>query len=149
MTSIATLQTEVVNLQQTMTAIQQSMDALNAQIKTLTEADDFDVFIRNQIAPVFGDSTADNIIKMLQRCRLNGHNYTYFSPVYQWKSIYGNLQKRQMLKLISAVYRVKYHPKNNSNVSTLRSDIKYARECPECGKLANALFIRLSQEGMI
>ncbi len=149
MTTITDLQTEVLNLQQTMSAIQQSMDNLNNQIKTLTEADSFDAFMQNEIAPIFGESTAENIIKVLQKCRINKNNYIYFNPVYQWKSIYGDLQKRQVLKLISAVYRVKYLPKTNSNVASLRSDIKYSKECPECGKIASALYDRLVKEGKI
>lgn len=149
MTNLATLQSEVVNLQKTMDAIQQTMSDLNNQIKTLTEADEFDVFIQNEITPIFGQSTAENIIKVLQKCRINNHNYLYFVPVYQWKTIYGNLQKRQILKLVSAVYRVKYLPKGSSNVASLRSDIKYAKACPECGALAQSLYIRLLKEGMI
>lgn len=148
-TTIAALQTEVLNLNKTLESVNQALSDVKNQIKVLTEADEFDVFIQNEIAPIFGQSTAENIIKALQKCRINNHNYLHFAPVYQWKSIYGDLQKRQVLKLVSAVYRVKYLPKNGSNVASLRSDIKYAKACPECGALAQTLYTRLLKEGLI
>lgn len=146
-TTIAALQNEVLNLKNNMDAIQRTMESLTDKIKVLTEAEEFDVFMHQELTPYFGDLTSANIIKALQKCRNEGNNYQYFTPVYQWKSIYGDLQKRQLLKLVSAVYRVKYLHKNNSNVATLRSDIKYAKACPECGKIASALYDRLVKEG--
>jgi len=147
MSTIAALQTEVLNLKNNMDAIQRTMESLTDKIKVLTEAEEFDVFMHQELTPFFGDLTSANIIKALQKCRTEGNNYQYFTPVYQWKSIYGDLQKRQLLKLVSAVYRVKYLPKTNTGVATLRSDIKYAKACPECGKIASALYDRLVKEG--
>lgn len=147
-TNIVDLQNEVLNLRKTIDAVNLTIEALNHQVKTITEAEDFDVFVENELAPYFGDSTAKNIIGALQRCRLNGNNYVYLSPVYQWKGIYGDLKKRQLLKLVSAVYRIKYlNPKGNSNISTIKSDVKYATECPECGAFASAFYNRLVAEG--
>jgi hypothetical protein len=146
-TTIAALQNEVLNLKNNMDAIQRTMESLTDKIKVLTEAEEFDVFIQQELIPYFGDLTSANIVKVLQKCRTENNNYLHFTPVYQWKSIYGDLQKRQLLKLVSAVYRVKYLPKTNNNVATLRSDIKYAKACPECGKIASALYDRLVKEG--
>jgi predicted RNA-binding Zn-ribbon protein involved in translation (DUF1610 family) len=149
-TTIASLQNEVLNLKKTMESVNQMMQSLNDQIKLITEAEEFDVFVQQEITPYFGESTAENIIKMLQKCRKEGNNYQFFTPVYQWKSIYGNLEKRQLLKLISAVYRIKYqNPLKNTGISSLKSDIKYAKECPECGRIASAFYTRLLQEGLI
>ena len=126
------------------------MAQLSSQMKVITEAEDFDVFIQSEITPYFGETTADNIIKRLQHCRREGNNYQLFTPVYQWKTVHGDLQKRQVLKLVSAVYRLKYNQKKNgSNVYSMRSDIKYAKACPECGKIANALYDRLVSEGVM
>ena len=74
--------------------------------------------------------------------------YLHFSPVYQWKGIKGDLEKRQLLKLISATYRVKYS-RNLPLVYSLRSEIKYAKACPHCGALASAFYDRLVKEGKI
>ncbi len=148
--SIATLQTQILDVQKTIDIAVTTLAQLQSQVKTMTEAAEFDVFVQQEIAPYFGESTAENIITVLQKCRKEGHNYQYFIPVYQWKSIHGDLQKRQLLKLVSAVYRVKYQPRKNlSNLYTLRSDIKYAKACPECGAIAENFYNRLVKEGLI
>jgi predicted RNA-binding Zn-ribbon protein involved in translation (DUF1610 family) len=148
--SITDLQSQVMDLQKTLTVVNQTLNHLQGEIKSLTEADEFDVFVQNEITPFFGESTAENIIKMLQKCRKENHNYQFFIPVYQWKNIHGDLQKRQLLKLVSAVYRLKYQKRNgNSNLYSLRSDIKYAKACPECGKIADSFYTRLQKEGLI
>lgn len=148
--SITNLQTQVMDLQKTLSLVNQTINQLQTEIKTLTEADEFDVFVQNEIAPYFGESTAENIVRMLQKCRKENHNYQYFTPVYQWKTIHGDLEKRQLLKLVSAVYRLKYQKRNgNSNLYSLRSDIKYAKACPECGKIAGTFYDRLQKEGLI
>lgn len=146
---IATLQQQALDLAATIDSVNQTLQSVQDQIKTLTEAEEFDVFIMNELVPFFGESTAENIVKMLQKCRLNGNSYIYFNPVYQWKGIYGDLQKRQLLKLVSAVYRVKYSQKNANNIYTLKSDIKYAKACPECGAIAATFYNRLASEGLI
>ena len=148
MSQIAALETQVINLQQSMDTIQTAMDALTAQIKTLTEAEEFDIFIQQELTPYFGEKTSRNILKVLQKCRTEDHNYLHFSPVYQWKGIKGDLEKRQLLKLISATYRVKYS-RNLPLVYSLRSEIKYAKACPHCGKIASAFYDRLVKEGKI
>ena len=148
MSQIAALETQVINLQQSMDTIQTAMDALTAQIKTLTEAEEFDIFIQQELTPYFGEKTSRNILKVLQKCRTEDHNYLHFSPVYQWKGIKGDLEKRQLLKLISATYRVKYS-RNLPLVYSLRSEIKYAKACPHCGALASAFYDRLVKEGKI
>lgn len=146
-TTIATLQADVLSLQKTIESVAKTMEQLNTQIKTLTEAEEFDVFVQNELTPYFGEATSKNIVLLLQKCRRN-NNYTYLTGAYQWKDIYGDLQKRQLLKLVSATYRIKYQNHvGNSNIPTLKSDLKYAKACPECGKLANAFHARLIAEG--
>jgi hypothetical protein len=121
---------------------------IEMQMKILTEAENFDVFMLNEMTPYFGEDTSRAIVKTLQVCRNDDHNYLRFAGVYQWKSVKGNLEKRQLLKLISATYRVKYS-RNKPLVYSLRSEIKYAKACPECGKLASAFYNRLVKEGKI
>jgi transcriptional regulator NrdR family protein len=140
-TTIAALQ---IQLQEVLSVVSN----IQTQIKTLTEAEEFDVFMLNEMTPYFGEVTSRGIIKTLQLCRNDDHNYLRFAGVYQWKSVKGNLEKRQLLKLISATYRVKYS-RNKPLVYSLRSEIKYAKACPECGKLASAFYDRLVKEGKI
>jgi len=146
---MSAITTDVAALQIQLQEVLATVSNIESQIKTLTEAEEFDVFMLNEMTPFFGDDTSRNIIKVLQKCRTEDHNYFHFSPVYQWKGIKGNLEKRQLLKLISATYRVKYAEKGDSQVYSLRSDIKYAKACPHCGALASAFYDRLVKEGKI
>ena len=148
-TKIETLQQQVLDLSKTLEVVHQTLQQVSKELKSELACEDFDVFVQKEIAPYFGESTAENIVKMLKRCRTNGNCYVYFNPVYQWKGIHGDLQKRQLLKLVSAVYRVKYHPKGGNNVYSLRSDIKYAKACPECGAIAATFYDRLVKEGIM
>lgn len=146
---IQELQQQVLDLHKTVEIVNETILKIGQEIKSQLEIEDFDVFIQKEIAPYFGESTSENIIKVLQKCRINGNNFIYFNPVYQWKGIHGDLQKRQLLKLVSAVYRVKYFTKNNCKVYSLRSDIKYAKACPECGAIAASFYDRLIKEGIM
>lgn len=148
MTDLATLQTELLDLQQTMANINVAMNTIQTQISTLTEQEEFDKFIQTQIEPYFGATTAESIVRLLDKCRRN-NNYVYFTASYQWKSVYGDLKKRQLLKLISAVYRVKYNKMSKKSTYSLRSEIKYAKACDDCGELARVLYDRLHKEGLI
>ena len=117
-------------------------------LKKESEASDFDAFVKNEIIDVFSEPTAENIIKVAKECRRNG-NFLMFNAVYQWKTIYGDLKKRNVLKLISAVYRIRYtkslckYPK----IYSLKSDVKYATACSDCGSIAKNLYMRLVKEG--
>lgn len=148
MSQIATLQQEVINLQKNIDAINVLMNGLNTKIRAITEAEEFDNFIQQELVPYFGESTSENIIKVLQKCRTESNNYLYFTPVYQWKGIKGDLEKRQLLKLVSATYRIKYS-RNVPLVYSLRSEIKYAKACPHCGALASVFYDRLVKEGKV
>ena len=145
--------TDVAALQIQLQEVLATVSSIENQIKTLTEAEEFDVFMLNEMTPIFGEKTSRNIIKVLQKCRTEDHNYHHFSPVYQWTAVKGKnddekLENRQLLKLISATYRVKYS-RNKPLVYSLRSEIKYAKACPHCGKLASTFYDRLVKEGKI
>ena len=151
------INTDVAALQIQLKEVLETVSNIESQIKTLTEAEEFDVFMLNEMTPIFGEKTSRNIIKVLQKCRTEDHNYHHFSPVYQWAAVKGQsddekLENRQLLKLISATYRVKYARKSDysyGNVYSLRSEIKYAKACPHCGKVASAFYDRLVKEGKI
>jgi len=49
---------------------------------------------------------------------------------------------------VSAVYRYKFGGHRNPEQYSLRSEIKYAKACHECGKLAQVLVNRLIAEGL-
>ena len=145
---VTNLQDQLTTLQESMKTLQDSITGIEAQLKQETEASDFDVFVQNEIAPIFGESTSENIVKVLLECRRNG-NFHKFIPVYQWKAVYGDLKKRNTLKVVSAAYRIRYAKSASlcPKIYSLRSDIKYAIGCHECGSTAKNLHDRLVKEG--
>lgn len=146
--TIEQLQIELETLTSSIETIKTNIDVIHDKLKEELACEDFDAFVEKEIEPYFGQQTSANIVKVLRQCRLD-KNFQHLIPVYQWKSIHGNLEKRQLLKLISAVYRIKFYPNHSSYVSSLKSDVKYAKACPECGKLASAFHLRLMKEGLM
>ena len=145
---VTNLQDQLTALQESMKTLQDSITGIETQLKQETEASDFDVFVQNEIAPIFGESTSENIIKVLLECRRNG-NFFKFIPVYQWKTIHGDLKKRNTLKVVSAAYRIRYAKSQtvSPQVYSLKSEVKYAIGCHECGSTAKNLHARLVKEG--
>jgi hypothetical protein len=105
----------------------------------------FNAFLTVELTPYFGASNASMIVTKLKRCRAIG-DFRYFIPVY--KLAKDDLQKRQLLKVVSAVYRYKFGGYKNPEQYSLRSEIKYAKACHECGALAHLLADRLIAEGL-
>jgi hypothetical protein len=105
----------------------------------------FNAFLTVELTPYFGASAASMIVTKLKRCRAIG-DFRYFIPVY--KLAKDDLQKRQLLKVVSASYRYKFGGHRNPEQYSLRSEIKYAKACDECGKLAQVLVNRLIAEGL-
>jgi len=110
-----------------------------------TELAPFNAFLTVELTPYFGASGASMIVTNLKRCRAIG-DFRYFIPVY--KLAKDDLQKRQLLKVVSASYRYKFGGYKNPEQYSLRSEIKYAKACDECGKLAQVLVDRLIAEGL-
>jgi hypothetical protein len=105
----------------------------------------FSAFLTVELTPYFGASGASLIVSKLKRCRAIC-DYRYFIPVY--KIAGDDLKKRQLLKLVSAVHRYKFGGYKNPEKYSLKSEIKYAKACDECGKLAGILYNRLVAEGL-
>jgi hypothetical protein len=106
----------------------------------------FHAWLQVELTPYFGNKGAKMISDKLNRSRAIG-DFRYFIPVYQ-ELVKGDLQKRQLLKAISAVYRYKFGGYRNPEQYSLRSEIKYAAACPECGHLAKTMMDRLIAEGL-
>lgn len=122
--------------------VQQSAPVANNEPAELAP---FNAFLTVELTPYFGASGASMIVTKLKRCRAIG-DFRYFIPVY--KMAKDDLQKRQLLKVVSASYRYKFGGYKNPEQYSLRSEIKYAKACDECGKLAQVLVDRLIAEGL-
>ena len=105
----------------------------------------FHAFLAVELTPYFGAAGTSFIVSKLKRSRECG-DFRYLIPAY--RLIKGDIEKRQLLKTISAVYRYKFGGYNNPEKYSLRSEIKYSKACDHCGKLAQTLINRLIAEGL-
>jgi hypothetical protein len=105
----------------------------------------FNAFLTVELTPYFGAANATKIVTKLDRARAI-NDFRYFISMYRLAK--DDLQKRQLLKVVSAVCRYKFGGRNNPQKYSLRSEIKYAKACDECGKLAQVLVNRLIAEGL-
>ena len=109
----------------------------------------FNTFTVKELTPHFGDELSQEIVDTFEKCARR-----YFPDFRNIIGIYkkcATIEQRQLLKTVSAVYRLKFGKYVNKMQaqSSLRSFIKYATICPHCGATANAFVIRLTKEGLM
>lgn len=149
-TTIETLTAQIQELQDTFL---KSVETINSAINEIQNEQKknenilapFSAFLTVELTPYFGASGATMIVEKLKRCRAIA-DYRYFTPVY--KIAGEDLKKRQLLKLVSAVHRYKFGGYKTPEKYSLKSEIKYAKACDECGKLASILYNRLVKENL-
>ena len=99
--------------------------------------------ILKEFYPNDADERALSILEGLKISRRN-EDYRSFIPTYWQFNARNNLKIRQLLKLVSAADRIIHFTNtrayNKQQLSSLRSEIKFARMCPECGSVANNLW---------
>jgi hypothetical protein len=116
----------------------------------------WDTFVKNESSKLLSefyadrsDHVADELVKGLKICRRN-EDYRFLIPSYWQLNARENLKVRQFLKLVSACDRIVHFTNTrtytNQQLSTLRSEIKYARMCPECGSIANKFWDRVMKD---
>lgn len=123
----------------------QSAPVVNNEPKQLQP---FNEVVLKELTPHLGKQLATKVVNLLEYCR---KGYTAFGPfvaAYRW--VGNDIEKRQLLKTVSAIYRYKFAPREytNSYQYSLKSEIKYATICPHCGKIAKTLVERLKEEGL-
>jgi len=93
--------------------------------------------------PNDANERAVSVLDGLKVCRRN-EDYRFFIPTYAQLGASDNLKIRQLLKLLSAADRIIHFTNSraytNKQLSTFRSEIKFARMCPECGAMANRFY---------
>jgi hypothetical protein len=112
------------------------------------ELEPFNEVVLAELTPHLGEKLSKKVVDLLEYCRKGYTDFGPFVAAYRW--VGNDIQKRQLLKTVSAVYRYKFTPKEytNSYQYSLRSEIKYATICPHCGSIATALVDRLKQENL-
>ena len=93
--------------------------------------------------PSAANERAVSVLDGLKVCRRN-EDYRFFIPTYVQLGASDNLKIRQLLKLVSAADRIIHFTNTraytNQQISSLRSAIKFARMCPECGAMADRFY---------
>jgi len=163
-------------LKETLEEVIRAQSILTESIKTVAislaetekvqrEVDDYennwDTFLIKEMSdllvefyPESANHVSEDVVKALQLCRNHG-DYRSLIPTYHQYNASENLKVRQMLKLVSAADRMKFFGKfahrsyNKAYLSSLKSEIKYAKACPECGAIAGKIWDRMEKENMI
>jgi len=107
----------------------------------------FNKFAIKELIPHLGEELATQVVGKLEKCAKS-----YYPDFRNFIGMYhkvGNIEQRQLLKTLSAIYRFKFgRYMNDSAKYSLKSEIKYATICPHCGAIANAFVVRLTKEGL-
>lgn len=108
----------------------------------------FNQFAIKELTPHLGQELAEQVINKLENCaKAYFPDFRHFIGMYN--KVAGNIEYRQLLKTVSAVYRFKFGKYMNESAKySLKSEIKYATICPHCGAIANAFVQRLMTEGL-
>lgn len=108
----------------------------------------FNKFAIQELTPHLGQELAEQVVNKLENCAKSYFpDFRHFIGMYT--KVAGNIEHRQLLKTISAVYRFKFGRYTNDAAKySLKSEIKYATICPHCGAIASAFVTRLQKEGL-
>ena len=143
-----------IELDQIKAIAQQFTNTITAPVTVNQEPDieytHWDSLIINECENVLKDffpndanERAVSVLDGLKVCRRN-EDYRFFIPTYAQLGASDNLKIRQLLKLLSAADRIIHFTNTraytNQQLSTFRSEIKFARMCPECGAMANRFY---------
>jgi len=108
----------------------------------------FNKFAIQELTPHLGQELAEQVINKLENCA-KAYFPDFRNFIGMYSKVAGNIEYRQLLKTVSAVYRFKFGKYMNESAKySLKSEIKYATICPHCGAIANAFVQRLMTEGL-
>lgn len=165
-----TLQTKVNTLEGSIKTMMDEMKKINHQIgieqDKIKAATSWNSFLNTEICeklssyPAAEDMT-NILISTLERAR-KGRNYQAVNGVYRKLGCRTDAKLRQFVKLVVACDSIKFYSgKIDTTKSQIRklalvqliackkSDIKYAKLCPECGSIAQKFWDRMKEEGLV
>jgi hypothetical protein len=152
--NLQTITAQLATVAESLSTLQEALQQLQQQALTIpatTEQNSeqlipFTALLMIELTPHFGSDVAKTIVDCLEECR-KIRGYHYYSKMYKFTG--GDLQKRKLLLMTRCAYQLKFTVgKNDPYRYGLRSTISLEKECPYCGKLANALYDRLVAEGL-
>lgn len=95
-----------------------------------------------------GAAGSELIVKMLDKSRTSNNDFHSFIGAYNLPGIKDDLHKRNLIRVVSAIYRLKVKNLSDAQKSSLRSIVKYSTACPHCGAIAYQLVQRLGIQGV-
>lgn len=149
-TDLQAITAQLATVAESLSTLQEALQQLQEQAQAIptNHLAPFSAFLMVELTPYFTGTQAKMIVDRLNRCNAI-KDYRFFGPMYKLAG--EDLQKRELLKLVSAIHRYKFiysKHHNSPNKYSLKSEIKYAKACPHCGALAAVLYDRLVKEGL-
>ena len=95
-----------------------------------------------------GAAASEQIVRMLDKSRMSNNTFHQFVGAYTLPGIKNDLHKRNLLMVVSAIYRLKVKDLSKSQRASLRSIVKYHTLCDHCGNIAKELVNRLEIQGI-
>jgi hypothetical protein len=93
--------------------------------------------------------TSDVIVNELDKCRKSKNGFMSIMSLYCLPQFRENEVNRNLLRCISAIYRLKMkNGMSSSEQRNLKSTIKWASKCDHCGPVADELMNRLNLQGI-
>ncbi|MBM4225074.1 MAG: hypothetical protein FJ167_09855 [Gammaproteobacteria bacterium] len=149
-TSIASLTAALETITDSIATLKVAVEEMQKQqqvpVAAVDELAPFHAWLQVELTPYFGAKDAKLISNELNLSRQKG-DFRFFCPTYP-KVTGGDLQKTELLRTVSAVYRYKFGGFKRSEKYALRSEIKRSSGCPLCGALSQILLDRLIAEGL-
>jgi len=168
--TLATLQTQVNVLEDSIKTMMDEMKKINHQIEIeqdkINAATSWNSFLKTEIRErlssyLAAENMTNLLISTLERAR-KCHDYRAVVDVYRKLGCRQDAKLRQFVKLVVACDSIKFYSGKIDTtysysrkvalehlVSSKKSDIKYAKLCPECGSIAQKFWDRMKQEGLI
>jgi hypothetical protein len=169
-TTLDTLQTKVNTLEVSIKTMMDEMKKINHQIEIeqdkINAATSWNSFLKTEIREklssyLAAEKMTNLLISALERAR-KCHDYRAVVDVYRKLGCRQDAKLRQFVKLVVACDSIKFYSGKIDTtysysrkvaleqlISSKKSDIKYAKFCPECGSIAQKFWDRMKEEGLV
>jgi len=169
-TTLDTLQSKVNTLEVSIKTMMDEMKKINAQIEIeqdkINAATSWNSFLKTEIRTALSDypaveSITNMVMGALEVARRN-EDYRALIDIYRRIGCRQDVKLRQFVKLVVACDSMKFYSGKIDTtysygrkvalehlVSSKKSDIKYAKLCPECGSIAQKFWDRMKEEGLV
>jgi hypothetical protein len=115
---------------------ERTAQVLNQRIKNIEKIEKFNALFMVALEPHVGQELAEYIVNCLNEGRNSCNGYYTVAKAYH--KLEGDLHKRNMLKLVRALYQ-RHYESDKKIISRLNSEIKTITACDHCGQIAQQI----------